>query len=74
MQDLLGRAVVLNELNPVLVTVHLATAMLLLGFLLVAATLAGYAPKVHYPRDRFTSLALISYQTSVTPAGIVETR
>ena len=28
-QDLLGRAVVLNALNPLLVTVHLATAMLL---------------------------------------------
>jgi len=59
-QDLLGRAVVLNELNPVLVTVHLATAMLLLGFLLVAATLAGYVPKQHYARDRFTALALIT--------------
>ena len=56
-QDLLGRAVVLNELNPVLVTVHLATAMLLLGFLLVAAALAGYTPKAHYARDRFTALA-----------------
>jgi heme A synthase len=59
-QDLLGRAVVLNELNPVLVTVHLATAMLLLGFLVVAAALSRYVPKKHYAPDRFTSLALIT--------------
>ena len=59
-QDLLGRAVVLNELNPVLVTVHLATAMLLLGVLLIAALLSVYVPKQHYPRDRFTALALIT--------------
>ena len=44
-QDALGRAVVLNELNPALVTVHLATAMMLLAALLVAAVLAVYVPE-----------------------------
>ncbi|HVU10545.1 MAG TPA: COX15/CtaA family protein [Phototrophicaceae bacterium] len=59
-QDGLGRAVVLNELNPVLVTVHLGTAMLLLGGLVVAAVASAYVAKQHYSRDSFTALAYVT--------------
>jgi heme A synthase len=53
----LGAAVVKQELNPTLVAVHLGTAMLLLGGLLVAALLAVYTPGKRHPRDNFTLLA-----------------
>ncbi len=56
----LGAAVVKQDLDPVLVTLHLATAMLLLGGLLVAALLSTYTPQKHYPRDGFTVLAYVT--------------
>ncbi len=56
----LGAAVVKNNLDPVLVTVHLGTAMLLLAGLLVAALLSVYVPDQRYARDRFTPLAYIT--------------
>ncbi len=59
-QALLGAVVVKQDLNPTLVAVHLGTAMLLLAGLLVAALLAVYTPKRHYPRDGFTALAYIT--------------
>jgi heme A synthase len=59
-QDALGRAVVLNDLHPALVTIHLGTAMCLLGGLVVAAVAASYEPKQRYARDGFTVLAYIT--------------
>lgn len=56
----LGAAVVRMGLNPTLVTLHLGTAMLLLGGLLIAAVLAAYVPKKHYARDGFTALAYLT--------------
>jgi heme A synthase len=56
----LGAAVVMNELHPALVTLHLVTAMVLLGGLLTAALLAVYTPAKRYPRDGFTALAWIT--------------
>ncbi len=56
----LGAAVVLNDLTPALVTLHLATAMLLLASLIVAALIATYAPDQHYLRDNFTVLAYVT--------------
>lgn len=56
-QSMLGAAVVVFDLTPALVTLHLGTAMLLLAALLVAATLAVYKPQKRYARDNFTALA-----------------
>ncbi len=56
----LGAAVVLNDLTPALVTLHLATAMLLLASLIVAALIATYTPDQHYARDNFTVLAYVT--------------
>ncbi|MBE2269203.1 MAG: heme A synthase [Anaerolinea sp.] len=59
-QSGLGAMVVLFDLPPTMVTLHLGTAMLLLGALLVAAIYASYQPKQAVQRDNFTSLAYIT--------------
>ena len=57
-QSALGAIVVIFDLPPTMVTLHLGTAMLLLGALLVAAIGATYTPpKQRTGRDRFTALA-----------------
>ena len=56
-QSALGAIVVMFELPPTFVTLHLGVAMLLLGTLLVAAILAWYQPKQKQPRDHVTVLA-----------------
>ncbi len=61
----LGAAVVLTDLTPTLVTLHLGTAMLLLAALLVAALLSRHVPGKHYVRDRFTALAYITTALSL---------
>lgn len=61
----LGAVVVKNNLDPLLVTLHLGTAMLLLAGLLTAALLASYTPAKHYPRDRFTPLVFITAALSL---------
>lgn len=57
-QSALGALVVVFDLPPTMVTLHLGTAMLLLGALLVAAVLSVYRPRVQYERDRFTGLSV----------------
>jgi heme A synthase len=59
-QAFLGRAVVLEDLRPALVTLHLGIAMLLVGGLIAAWAGAIYAPKQRYPRDSFTALVYIT--------------
>jgi heme A synthase len=56
----LGAAVVKQELNPVLVTLHLGTAMILVAGLLTAAILASYTPEKRRPRDGFTTLVYVT--------------
>ncbi len=56
-QSTLGAIVVMFELPPTFVTLHLGVAMLLLGALLVAAVLAWYQPKQQQARDHVTVLA-----------------
>ena len=56
-QSAIGAIVVKFELSPTMVTLHLGTAMLLLGALLVAAVSATYTPQQRTGRDRFTALA-----------------
>jgi heme A synthase len=56
----LGRYVVVHDLQPTLVTLHLGVAMLLLGSLLSTAILARYRPTQSYPRDRFTVLVYLT--------------
>lgn len=55
-QSALGAIVVIFELPPTFVTLHLGVAMLLLGALLVAAIIAWYEPRP-YQRDHVTVLA-----------------
>lgn len=57
LQSALGAIVVIFELPPTFVTLHLGVAMLLLGALLVAAVLAWYQPRERKPRDHVTVLA-----------------
>lgn len=58
-QSGLGAIVVVFDLPPTFVTLHLGTAMLLLGALLVAAVTARYQPQ-HIPRDGVTTLVYIN--------------
>lgn len=55
-QSILGALVVKLDLPPTMVTVHLGTAMLLLGALLFAYVGATYRPQVSYARDHVTLL------------------
>lgn len=59
-QSGLGALVVIYDLPPTSVTLHLGTAMLLLGALLAAGIEAIYIPKQVYNRDSFTGLAYIT--------------
>ena len=59
-QSGIGRSIVKAELSPTLVALHLGTAMLLLGTLLIAAVSAVYRPHARYPRDSFTTLAHVT--------------
>lgn len=61
----LGAAVVKQDLNPVLVTLHLGTAMLLLAGLLTAAILSFYTPEKRRPRDSFTTLVYVTAALSL---------
>lgn len=60
LQSMLGALVVRLDLPPTMVTLHLGTAMLLLGALLLAAIFAVYQPRVRYARDGFTSLGIVT--------------
>jgi len=61
---------VIFDLPPTFVTLHLGTAMLLLGALLVAAIIATYKPKSGSPRDNFTTL---TYTTTALSLVIILT-
>ncbi len=56
MQSALGAIVVIFDLPPTFVTLHLGTAMLLLGALLVSSMVAWYRPHSPYPSDHVTTL------------------
>jgi heme A synthase len=64
-QSLLGAIVVLYDLPPTTVTLHLGTAMLLLAALLLAGITAIYQPQQRYGRDNFTTLAYITTALSL---------
>lgn len=64
-QSALGALVVVLDLPPTAVTLHLGTAMLLLGALLVAAVLSTYKPRRVYGRSAFTMLAYITTALSL---------
>lgn len=59
-QSMLGAIVVVLDLPPTFVTLHLGTAMLLLAALLVAAMSAVYHPTRQQISDRFTALAYVT--------------
>jgi heme A synthase len=65
LQSALGALVVVLDLPPTAVTLHLGTAMLLLGALLVAAVAAWYQPTKRYTRDSFSLLAYITTALSL---------
>jgi heme A synthase len=58
-QSLLGALTVKTELNPTLVTLHLGTAMLLLGALL-SAVVVSYPSETRYRSDMVTTLIYIT--------------
>jgi len=60
LQSALGAIVVILELPPTMVALHLGTAMLLLASLLVAVVAARYTPSEHYERDQVTTLAYLT--------------
>lgn len=59
-QSMLGALVVVLDLPPTFVTLHLGTAMLLLAALLGASVYASYRPRVQYARDSFTTLGIVT--------------
>jgi heme A synthase len=59
-QSILGAIVVKLDLPPTMVTLHLATAMLLLAALLLAGVIAAYRPAQHYTGDFVTTLAYLT--------------
>lgn len=65
LQSALGALVVVLKLPPTMVTLHLGTAMLLLGSLLSAAVFAAYQPSKRYASDRVTSLAYVTTALSL---------
>lgn len=69
-QSILGALVVKLDLPPTMVTVHLGTAMLLLGALLFAYVGAVYRPAVTYVRDHVT---LLMYTTTTVSLLIIVT-
>lgn len=64
-QSGLGALVVILDLPPTMVTLHLGTAMLLLAALLVAAVASWYRPSVQYERDSVTLLAFMTAALSL---------
>jgi heme A synthase len=65
-QSALGAFVVIFDLPPTMVTLHLGTAMLLLGALLVAAIIAWHRPPhTPTPRDNVTVLAYLTAAISL---------
>lgn len=69
-QSMLGRQVVVHELRPVLVALHLGTAMLLLASLLAAVVAATYRPVQRIPGD---SVTLLTYITALLSLVIILT-
>lgn len=66
LQSALGAIVVILELPPTMVTLHLGVAMLLFGALLTAAIAAYYTPgRVDAGRDQVTTLAYINASLSL---------
>ncbi|GAB4509216.1 MAG: COX15/CtaA family protein [Anaerolineae bacterium] len=65
LQSALGALVVVLDLPPTMVTMHLGTAMLLLGALLLAAIAAWHKPQKIYGRDHVTMLAYITAALSL---------
>lgn len=59
-QSMLGALVVVLDLPPTFVTLHLGTAMLLLAALLGASVYSSYRPRVQYARDSFTTLGIVT--------------
>lgn len=59
-QSGLGAIVVIYDLPPTTVTLHLGTSMLLLGALLMAVVGAKYQQQVSYSRDHVTMLAYLT--------------
>jgi heme A synthase len=64
-QSMLGRQVVVHELRPVLVALHLGTAMLLLAALLAAVVAATYRPEKRIQADTVTLLTYITAALSL---------
>lgn len=64
-QSMLGAIVVVLELPPTFVTLHLGTAMLLLAALLSAALYATYQPEARTPKDGFTTLVYVTTALSL---------
>jgi heme A synthase len=59
-QSMLGALVVVWDLPPTAVTLHLGTAMLLLAALLVGGVAAVHRPAQRYARDNFTLLVYLT--------------
>jgi heme A synthase len=59
-QSALGAITVIFDLPPTVVTLHLATAMLLLAALLLATVGAWYRPTIRYVRDHVTMLVYVT--------------
>lgn len=60
LQSVLGAMVVVLDLPPTFVTLHLGVAMLLLAALLIAAVLAWYNPTTGYSADSITTLTYMN--------------
>lgn len=69
-QSILGAFTVKLDLPPTIVTLHLSTAMLLLGGLLAAGVFAAYRPRHQYELDQTTGLI---YMTAVLSLVIIIT-
>jgi heme A synthase len=65
LQSALGAVVVVMELPPTFVTLHLGTAMLLLGALLVAGVWASYRPAGAHKGDFIAALAYVTAALSL---------
>jgi heme A synthase len=59
-QSGIGRSVVKADLAPTLVTLHLGTAMLLLGALVAAGAAASYKTRTGYKADHVTTLTYVT--------------
>ncbi len=59
-QSALGALTVVLGLSPTMVTLHLGTAMLLLGALLIAGLLTRYQPEAQATQDHVTTLTYIT--------------